>query len=240
MKTFPLRSWLPFSEAAWLRPLLNSSQQETLKWLAVFLMTLGYLNQVLLNDLEPFLFYVSRASLPLFAFLVAYNLTVREVKVTRYLWPLALFAFVSQLVYTQIWGGYTLNVLFTLCFGVLYLALYELVRRRLNGWWSHALLALLFFIPALQVEFGPAGVALVPLLVGFLKRPSIILLVLVGLVILVLNAFAPYAWSGLLALPLVYMHTRFDISLPRTNTWLFYSYYPAHLFVLHKLALYLV
>ncbi|MGL4610848.1 MAG: TraX family protein [Trueperaceae bacterium] len=227
-----------FAEVAWLRPTLSTGQQEALKWLAIFTMTLDHLDKVLLFGTDPILMGFGRLAFPLFAFLIAYNLGVRGVKPTRYLWPLILFAVATQPVYMWLWPAQaqTGNIMFTLCFGVLYVGLYELFHKRLPALVSHALLVLILLIPAVQVSYGPAGVFFIPLLVAFLKRPSILFFVGVLVALLAVNNFALYAMWGLLTIPAIYWVTRMMITLERTNAWFFYLYYPAHLFLLKLLA----
>jgi TraX protein len=228
-----------FSELPALRPVLNSGQQETLKWLAVLTMTFHTTDLILFANTVPLLFWLSRVAFPLFAFLIAYNLVIRKVKPTRYLYPLLIFALFTQPVYIWSLHRNVGNIMFTLCFGVLYVGLHDLLSKRLSGVLSHVLLVLLFFTPALQMDYGPAGVFLIPILVWFLKRPSLAFLFGLIIYLLAVNTFAPYALWGLLVIPILYAVTRYPIQLTRQNPWLFYSYYPAHLLLLKIIAVYL-
>jgi TraX protein len=233
----PFRSLV--ADAAWLRPSLSSGQQETLKWLAVVTMVFHTTEIFLLAGAVPFLFWLSRVAFPLFAFLIAYNLVVREVKPTRYLYPLLIFALFTQPVRIWLWGDYQGNIFFTLCFGVLYVGLHALLSQRLQPLLSHALLVLMFIIPSYQVEYGPMGVFLIPVLVYYLRHP--VPLAFLGLVVYILavNNFYLYAAWGLLVLPLVFWVSRYPVTLRRTNPWFFYSFYPLHLIALKLLSGYL-
>jgi TraX protein len=237
INTTPFRSLL--ADTAWLRPTLSNGQQETLKWLAIFTMTLDHLNRTLLFNTEPLLLWIGRVAFPLFAFLIAYNLVVRKVKPTRYLWPILIFALLTQPIYMWVMGGYTGNIMFTLYFGILYVGLHELFSKRFSSLLSHAVLVLIFFIPAMQVDYGPVGVFLIPLLVLYLKHPSFAFLFLLAPYLLAVNTFAPYAIWGLLSIPLIYLISRYPITLTRSSPWLFYLFYPAHLAVLKLLLGYL-
>jgi TraX protein len=229
----PFRSLV--KSAAWLRPTLTSGQQETLKWLAILTMTFHTTDMILFANAVPLLFWLSRIAFPLFAFLIAYNLVVREVKPTRYLYPLLIFALFTQPVTMRLWGSYQGNIFFTLCFGVLYVGLYDLLSKRLHPLLSHTVLILLFLMPGFQMEYGPVGVFLIPVLVYYLRNPMP--LTFFGLIfyLVAVNNFYLYAAWGLLALPLVFWVSRYPLTLPRTNSWFFYLYYPCHLLVLKVL-----
>lgn len=240
MKAIETRPLQPFfSELPALRPVLSSGQQETLKWLAVVTMTFHTSDMILFANAVSPLFWLSRVAFPLFAFLIAYNLVVRNVKPTRYLYPLLIFALFTQPVYTWSLNRPVGNIMFTLCFGVLYVGLHELLSKRLSSLLGHVLLVPLFFIPALQMDYGPVGVFFIPVLVWFLKRPSLAFLFVLVVCLLAVNSFAPYALWALLVIPLIYAVIRYPIGLTRSNSWLFYTYYPAHLLLLKLMAVYL-
>lgn len=228
-----------FSELPALRPVLSSGQQETLKWLAILTMTFHTSDIILFGNAVSPLFWLSRVAFPLFAFLIAYNLVIRKVKPTRYIYPLLIFALFTQPIYMWSLNRFAGNIMFTLCFGVLYVGLHELLSKRLSSLLSHVLLIPIFFIPALQMDYGPVGVFFIPVLVWFLKRPSLAFLFVVVVYLLAVNSFAPYALWALLVIPLLYGVTRYPMGLTRSNPWLFYTYYPAHLLLLKFMAVYL-
>ena len=57
------------------RLMLSSGTLEALKWLAFLLMTLDHVNKHLRHALVPELFAAGRLALPLFGFVLGYNLT---------------------------------------------------------------------------------------------------------------------------------------------------------------------
>jgi TraX protein len=233
------------STSTWLLPTLTSGQQELLKWLAIITMTLDHINALLFNYGVPPLLWIGRLAFPLFAFLIAYNLVVRNVKPTRYLYPLIFFALCTQPVVLLVWHRWSANIFLTLALGVLFVGLQRLLAQRLLAQrllvrWLHPTLsylivALLLVIPAMQVEYGIAGVFLIPALVFYLGHPRALLLVAIGFYLLALNTFSPASVMPLLLLPILYLTTRFDITLTRVNPWFFYLYYPCHLLVLKVL-----
>lgn len=244
-------------------PTLSKGQQEALKWLAIITMTIDHVNKYIFQYDYPVMLWIGRLAFPLFALLIAYNLVVREVKPTRYLWPLLLFALGTQPLAMWINQTVTGNILFTLYLGVLYLGLHALLKQRLPAAVAHLSLGIIFFLPSLQVEYGPVGVLFIPVLVYFLKYPTLLNYVLISVYLVAVNTLAtsdkiiaffvspvhglystfstlePYVFVPLLLFPIVFMVSRLPITLVRSNPWLFYIFYPAHLFLLKLLAPYL-
>lgn len=241
-------------------PQLSSGQQEALKWLAIITMTLDHVNKLIFHNDYPALLWLGRLAFPLFAFLIAYNLTMREVKPTRYLYPLFLFAIFTQPVFMWASNEITGNILFTLYLGILYVGLYPLLQNHLPKMVTHFLLIIILSIPSLQVQYGPVGVFLIPVLVAFLKKPTppaymglCLYLVAVNIVsgssilaffvsplhglYTILSGIEPYAFVPLLLFAIVIFFSRLPLMLRRANPWFFYVFYPAHLLVLHLIAI---
>lgn len=161
----------------WLR--LGSAQQTLLKVLAILLMLVDHANRLLWGS-QPWLFTLGRVAFPLFAFLIAYNLAIRGVPARRYALPLLLFGVISQgpamLALSR--DPFPLNIFFTLLLGVTFLPLRRLYASTLPAGWvaqgmSWTLTALVFFSLSLPLEYGPAGVFLIPPMMVFLERPSV-------------------------------------------------------------------
>jgi hypothetical protein len=246
-----------FDTAAGFVPRLSNAQQEALKWLAIITMTLDHVNKLLFQYDYPALLWIGRLAFPLFAFLMAYNLVVREVKPTRYLWPLLLFAVVSQPIWMWVTKESEGNIFFTLYLGVLYLGLKPLLANRLPGPLTPLLLGFILFIPSLQVQYGPVGVFLIPVLAAFLKRPAALGYLLTCLYLIAVNAvttptvltffasplhglyrlaaFELYAFVPLLLFPVATFVSHLPLTLTRTNPWFFYAFYPLHVLALHLL-----
>lgn len=72
---------------------LTRSQQDVLKWLAVVIMPLDHSNRTLWTY-HPWVMAIGRLAFPLFAFLIAYNTTLRGVQLRKYLLPLLVFGVV--------------------------------------------------------------------------------------------------------------------------------------------------
>ena len=212
---------------------LTSSQQEGLKWLAILSMTLDHVNRIILAGDLPAFTQFGRLAFPLFAFLIAYNITRRGVAPRRYFLPLLAFGILSQPVYMVAFEKMYLNIMFTLLLGVMYLALVKwLVNYKFQPLIAHVVAFSLFLLPSLAVSYDAPGVFLVPVLAGFLRFPHLFLLPLVAFYLLLTNDLTPVSAYTLLLLPAVYLASHLPLTLPRSSKWLFYGFYPVHLFVL--------
>lgn len=225
----------------WLQ--LGSSQQTLLKYLAIALMLLDHANSILW-DSQPLLYTLGRLSFPLFAFLIAYNVAVRGVKPWLYAFPLLFFGILSQGPAILALGRdpFPLNIFFTLLLGIAY--------RPLRSWYAATLPAgrvaeaanwllstLLFFLLSLPLEYGPAGVFLIPLMVLFLQRPSCAAGLEVLILLLLINGLTWPSLAAWLVVPLITgVQTLKLPDLPRLK-WVFYGFYPLHLLSLWLLNL---
>lgn len=223
----------PLERLGWVR--LGSSQQTLLKVLAIALMLLDHANSVLWGS-QPWAYTLGRISYPLFTFLIAYNVAVRGVKPQRYALPLLLFGIVSQGPAMLALGRdpFPLNIFFTLLVGVTYLPLRRwyastLPAGRVAEAASWLLTTLLFLLLSLPLEYGPAGVFLIALMVVFLERPSLAAGVGVLILLLLINRLTWSSLAAWLVVPLVAWVRTLELpTLPRLK-WLFYGFYPLHL-----------
>lgn len=219
--------------ALWVQ--LGSSQQTLLKHLAILLMLLDHANRVLWG-FQPWAYTLGRIAFPLFAFLIAYNVAVRGVNPRRYVVPLLLFGVISQGPAMLALGRdpFPLNIFFTLLLGVTFVPLRRwyatiLPDGRAAAVASWVVTALAFLLLSLPLEYGPAGVFLIPVMVLFVRRPSIAAGVGVLALLLLINGLTWPALAAWLVMPLVaWVRTLRLPALPRLK-WMFYGFYPVHL-----------
>ena len=200
-------------------------------------MTLDHANRTLWS-FQSWAFALGRFAFPLFVFLIAYNLTVRQVPFQRYVVPLFAFGMTSQLPAMIVLerGFIPLNILFTLLLGVTFLPAAKLLGRQMP--WTLAVfnVALVWGLLGLFVEYGPVGVWLVPATQLLLLRPSVVTGALAGLLLLAANLFAPASLVPLFLPLLVWGVTHLSLpALPRSR-WVFYAFYPGHLLALWSLS----
>ncbi len=211
-------------------PPLVPGTLEALKWLAVALMTVDHINLQLLYSKYPILYAMGRVSLPLFVFVLAYNLARPEAKangaalrVLRRLMPVAL---ISCLPYMELnletFGWRPLNVLFTLAAGTAIVALLEHpTRRRLIA------AVLLYAGSGALVDYGWIGVGLFVCCWHLFRSPSLFWAGCSLIFLLLLGCLNHNQWA-LMVLPVLGLAFMCRLNLPRVRNALYY-YYPLHL-----------
>lgn len=225
------------------RLVVSDGTIEALKWLALGLMTLDHFNKYIFHDAVPALFALGRLTLPLFAFVLAYNLArpgaMPRGTFKRIAARLVLYGSMASVPFVALGGlgagWWPLNVMATLLVatGVVYL-----LER--GGFFCLVLAAPLFLVGGGLVEFWWPGIALTVAAWCYVKRPSWAALLAWVLASLALNlngwAFARMPlmnasmWA-LAAFPVIFAAPYFEMRVPRFPSF-FYTYYPLHLGVL--------
>lgn len=213
---------------------LTSKQQELVKISAVALMVADHLGAIVLGADHPAfltLRMLGRIAFPLFAFLFAYNLSVRRVKATAYIGPLAIAAVVSQPIYAMATGWVTLNIFFTLLASVL---LWHVVQEGTGRFYALKWVAALMVAGAVVVngEYGLAGILLMFAWVLVLDKQELWRVALLGLVLIGVNwgTVPVIAVMALFAWVVVVVAQRLP-GIPRLRElkWFWYAFYPLHL-----------
>lgn len=219
-----------------LDPVLDSRQQEVVRWIAIVTMVVDHVGAILLAPPESLpLRAVGRVAWPLFAFLLAYNVARRGVKPQRYLVPLLAWCAVSALPHYLAFDRFVVNILGTLFLGAFTLVLLT-DRQRLM---ARAPLALplglvAVMIAATRVEYGAAGVALVVAWWWALTARTPLSWGVAAFVVALQN----YDWvvwpAALVAIAVPFAVARLPVGLARSGRlpWLFY---PLHLALLAAL-----
>ncbi len=228
-------SWAPVSTAPAL--VLSSGALEALKWLALLLMTLDHVNKYLLQASVPALFAAGRLALPLFGFVLGYNLARHGVLASgaylRTARRLAVFGSIATLPFIALgglgWGWWPLNVMATLLVAALCAWLIEV-----GGPARLAMACLVFVVGGALVEFWWPGVAVCMLAWAYCRRPSWVTLALWVGALASLYVINRNLWA-LAAVPLISAARQVKLNVPRGRLG-FYVYYPAHLVVLWAMA----
>ena len=211
-------------------PPLVPGTLESLKWLAVALMTADHINLQLLYSKYPIMFAMGRVSLPLFVFVLAYNLARPEAKANgaalRVLGRLLPVALISCLPYMELnletFSWRPLNVLFTLAAGTAIVALIEQpTRRRLIA------AVLLYAGSGALVDYGWTGVGLFVCCWHLFRGPSLFWAGC-SLILLLLLGFLNHNQWALMVLPVLGLAFMCRLNVPRVRNALYY-YYPLHL-----------
>lgn len=202
---------------------------ELLKWVGLILMTGDHINKYLFNATLPVLFEAGRLCLPIFMFVLAYNVArpgAYEAGVyKRTAIRLFIFGALASAPFIYLGGLYRgwwpLNVLFTLLTFVLTAFLIE------KGGIYRAYAALVFVAGGSMVEYWWPAVAFGLFCWCYIKTPSWWALAGALAACALLSKINGNHWA-LLALPLIIITINLDIKVNRSR-WVFYYYYPVHL-----------
>ena len=217
--------------------LLSSGTLEALKWLALLLMTIDHVNKHLLQASVPELFVAGRLALPLFGFVLGYNLArpgaLANGVYSRTARRLALFGSIASVPFIALgglgWGWWPFNIMATLLVATLCAWLIDV-----GGPARLALACTVFIVGGALVEFWWAGLAACLLAWAYCRWPSWVKLALWAGTLASLYIINRNLWA-LAALPLIFAAGQVKLAVPRGRL-AFYVYYPAHLAVLWALA----
>lgn len=213
----------------------NNDTLAALKWVALLLMVIDHTNKYLLNSTYDSLFVAGRLALPIFAFVLAYNLARPSTFVAgayrRTMGRLAVFGALASIPYVGMgnvyYGWWPLNVMFSL---LVITATIYCIERRTPWHWIGA--AALFGIGGLLVEYQWQGIAMgVASWIAVRYRSSFALLTAIGSCAGLASINGTHA--ALLAVPILAaaLYWRLDWHVPRCK-WTFYIVYPLHLCIL--------
>lgn len=214
------------------RVVLADGTAEALKWLAAVLMTLDHVNKYLLAGSLPWAFAAGRLAMPIFGFVLAYNLARPGALACgiygRTIKRLAIYGLVATPFYTGLGGlvgGWPLNIMFTLLVATAVAAMVQAGRpaRSLAA-------AALFILGGAMVEFWWPAVAFVLCALWFFKTASKAAVAGCALALAALFVVNQNLWA-LLAIPLMLAAPLVKCQVPRLGH-VFYAYYPAHLAII--------
>lgn len=209
---------------------------EALKWLALILMTLDHINTFLFARTLPGAYEAGRIAMPLFSFVLGYNLArpdawqnglyIRTMKRLAVFGVLATPFFIGL---ANLPGGWRpLNILFTFLVATATIAFVER-----GGAGPYAAAAAVFVAGGAIVEYswcGPLLCASAWLYSRMPGKPALMLLAAATMLLYVVNQ---NFWA-LAALPIILAAPTLHLRMPRIR-YAFYIYYPAHLGILYML-----
>ena len=216
---------------------LSSGTLEVLKWLALLLMTLDHVNKHLLQASVPELFAAGRLALPLFGFVLGYNLArpgaLASGGYLRTARRLAIFGSIATIPFIALgglgWGWWPFNIMATLLVATLCAWLIEV-----GGTARLAAAAAVLVVGGALVEFWWPGLAACLLAWAYCRQPGWLTLTLWIGALASLYVINRNLWA-LVALPLIFAAGQVNVNVPRGRLG-FYVYYPVHLAVLWGVA----
>lgn len=213
---------------------LSTSAIELLKWVAIFSMVVDHIHSVVLLDGTAYewMTYIGRVSFPLFAFIVAYHMLHHVKSKRKYILQLLSLGVVSQPIFAMALPDVEyLNILFTLSLGagLIYFVEEAFTNRKSTLAFIASITVVLLgiFIP---VDYYLGGVLLPLVFWVWLQKPKYI--ALPAIVVFWINQ-GLLGVVALITFPIIYTTKALEnIPVPRINKWIFYVFYPLHLFVL--------
>lgn len=218
------------SKARLPRLIVADGSIEGLKWLALVLMTGDHINKYLVNGTVPLLFNAGRLALPIFCFVLAFNLarpgTLQRGVYLRTFKRLTVFGLAATPAFIALGGlvagWWPLNVMFTLLAAtVMILFIDHGGRPKLVA------AAAVFVVAGSCVEYWWPALSLCLAVWWYCRRPSASALALMVASCAALWFINRNFWA-LAALPVVIAAACIDVRVPRLR-WAFYAYYPLHL-----------
>jgi len=205
---------------------ISNGSLEALKWVGLLLMTGDHVNKYLLHDSIPALYVLGRMVMPLFGFVLMFNLTrpgaLESFMHLRVMKRLAIFALLATPAFVHLVGWWPLNILATLSLATLIVWLLER-----DGWAARCLALIAFLVGGAVVEFWWPALLCCLASWAFLRRPDGLRMLLLALAMASLTAINGN-FAAVAALLLIWGARRVEIPLPRSR-WVFYSFYPVHL-----------
>ena len=206
---------------------------EALKWLALLLMVADHTNKYLLHDAAHTLFNAGRIAMPLFIFVLVYNLARPDAYMRgvhrRTMNRLAIFGLLATPPFIALGGllagWWPLNILFALL--SLTTIIYFLEGKTISG---YLIAFAVFIVGGSSVEFWWPALAFGIALWWYCKTPHFAPLIIAVVALLLLRIINGNYWA-FTALPFLIASTAVNIPVPR-NKWLFYYFYPLHLTLL--------
>ena len=225
---------LPMSnKRPWLTLSIPAGTLEALKWLALLLMTVDHINKFLFNGTNDAAFGAGRVAMPLFVFVLAYNLArpgvLEHGGYSRTMQRLAACGVLALPAFLLLGGVNAalrpLNIMFTL---LILTATLNLVECGTASNWSAAVFV--FLAGGANVEFWWPALVFGLAVWRYGKHPGMMPLALALTALLALWVVNDNLWA-LAVVPVVLLSSLVDLRVPRV-WWVFYAYYPLHLFVL--------
>ena len=215
------------------RVAVSDGTLEALKWLALLLMVADHINKYLLHDASHTIFNAGRIAMPLFVFVLAYNLARPDAYQrgahSRTMKRLAHFGLLATPPFIALGGllagWWPLNILFALL--SLTAIIYCLEQQTI---WGYLIACAVFIVGGSSVEFWWPVLAFGTALWWYCKTPQVGPLIIAVLALLSLRLINGNYWA-LAALPILIASTAFTIPVPRYQR-LFYYFYPLHLTLL--------
>ena len=206
---------------------ISEGSLQTVKWIALVLMTIDHVNKFLFNGTNYQAFALGRLAMPLFLFVLAYNLARSDnmLSFRRVMTRLTIYGILATPACGAMMGLHTLNIMFAL---LALTAIIYCLHHRTTLWTVGGFL--IFIGAGGFVEFAWLGLLLGLSLYWYCRQPSFLALACMLLALASLWLINENWWA-FAAIPVVLLLCFVDLRVPRMKL-IFYVYYPFHLTVL--------
>ncbi|MGB7815565.1 MAG: TraX family protein [Methylotenera sp.] len=219
---------------------LSSGAIETIKWLALLAMTLDHTNKILFQTKFAWMYNLGRLAMPLFGFVLAYNLAKPDAYKNHVYRRVVTHTFIIGLAATPFYkaafhhaGLGALNIMFTLGLSTWIICLIDKSRHSHSAdsiIINRALALALFILGSLFVEGQIIAVGYVLAAWTYCKMQKVWALLIWVLGTAGLGLINGNAWA-IAVIPIILLISKINFKLPRLK-WVFYAYYPLHLAIL--------
>ncbi|MFY1070649.1 TraX family protein [Pseudomonas juntendi] len=218
------------------RVALSDGSIEGLKWIALICMLGDHINKYLLNGTADWLYYIGRLAMPIFMFVLAFNLARPDALEKglhgRVIVRLALFGILATPSFLALGGlingWWPLNILFALLVFTVIVRLIEIGSSR-----AYIIAALTFLFGGSIVEFWWPVLIFGVAVWSYTKRPSLLALCAIVASYMAFGWINGNQWAAASSL-LILLASLVSIQIPRCR-WVFYVFYPGHLSLLWAL-----
>lgn len=223
-------------------PVITSSQQEVVKYIAIVTMVIAHFGAVFFEG-DMITYAIGRVTFPLFAFLMMYNYLHHTSSKYQYITRILIVAIIAQAPYQMLFHSEVINmvnIMFTLAAGLSITTAIDYIleeKNKLKKYFVAYMAAAFFIAVGTQVDYIHLGLILIVAYWAWLKFPSHTTLYIAIGATLVMN-LPSGVWmmlSGLGAFAIIIFVLSINFETNRINKWIYYAFYPAHLMLIQLL-----
>lgn len=226
-------------------PTISSSQQEFLKIVAIISMLIAHISAIFTPG-DMVFYAIGRIAFPMFAFLMAYSYIYHTSSPIRYIMRILVVAVIAQAPYMLTLGtdSQMVNIMFTLASGLFIVYMLDYIiaeKEKIKQYAVGYAVGAFFLASGAFVDYIWLGLIVVIAFWAWLRFPSHITLgaAIASVALLNFPSGAYITIAGLSSFFIIGVAMSFNMNIKRMNKWVYYSFYPLHLFLLHIARLYI-